>query len=97
LAIVESNISNPGFSVEFLAAEAAMSNVQLYRKLKALTNQTPNELIRNFRLERAASLLKQHAGGVAEIAYQVGFNNLSYFAKCFKEKFGVTPSEFLQK
>ncbi|MFZ2906071.1 MAG: two-component regulator propeller domain-containing protein [Cyclobacteriaceae bacterium] len=94
LTIVESNLSNPGFSVESLAEEAAMSNVQLYRKLKALTNQTPNELIRNFRLERAASLLKQHAGGVAEIAYQVGFNNLSYFAKCFKEKFGITPSEF---
>jgi len=70
-----------------------MSNIQLYRKLKALTGSTPNDLIRNMRLERAGSLLRQRGGNVAEIAYQVGFNNLSYFAKCFREKFGLTPKQ----
>ncbi len=92
---IESNISNTSFSVELLAADLAMSSVQVNRKLKALSGYTPNELIRNIRLERAASLLSQRAGHVADIAYQVGFNNLSYFSKCFKEKFGVTPSEYL--
>lgn len=91
---IESHISDATFSVEILADEAAMSSVQLYRKLKALTGYTPNELIRNIRLERGASLLRQHAGGVSEVAYQVGFNNLSYFAKVFKDKYGVTPSEY---
>jgi signal transduction histidine kinase/DNA-binding response OmpR family regulator/ligand-binding sensor domain-containing protein len=92
---IEQYIADTTFSVEILADEVAMSSVQVYRKLKALTGHTPNELIRNIRLERAASLLSQHAGNVSDVAYQVGFNNLSYFAKCFKEKFGVSPSEFL--
>ena len=91
---IEVQIGDSTLSVETLAEEVAMSAVQLYRKLKALTGQTPNELIRNMRMDRAASLLRQHAGNVSEVAYQVGFNNLSYFAKCFKEKFDVTPSEF---
>jgi signal transduction histidine kinase/AraC-like DNA-binding protein len=95
VSIIETNISDPSFGVDFLAREAAMSNVQLYRKLKAITGTTPNDLIRNIRLERASSLLRQRAGNVADIAYQVGFNNLSYFSKCFREKFGLTPSESL--
>lgn len=93
---VESHLSNSGFSVETLASEMAMSSVQVYRKLKALTNQTPNDLIRNMRLDRAESLLKQRGGNVAEIAFQVGFVNLSYFSKCFREKFNATPSEVLK-
>jgi DNA-binding response OmpR family regulator len=93
VSIIEKNMGEPTFSVEVLAREAAMSNIQLYRKLKALTGSTPNDLIRNMRLERAGSLLRQRGGNVAEIAYQVGFNNLSYFAKCFREKFGLTPRE----
>jgi transcriptional regulator GlxA family with amidase domain len=68
--------------------------MQLFRKLKALTNQTPSEFIRTIRLKRAASLIKQKFGNVAEITYEVGFNNLSYFAKCFKELYGKSPSEY---
>jgi len=96
VSIIEDNIGNATFSVDILAREAAMSSVQLYRKLKAVTGSTPNDLIRNMRLERASSLLKQRSGNVADIAYQVGFNNLSYFAKCFREKYGLTPSESLK-
>jgi len=94
---IEAHLSDPTFSVEVLADEVAMSSVQVYRKLKAITGQTPNDLIRNIRLERAASLLIQHAGHVADVAYMVGFTNLSYFAKCFKDKFQKSPSEFLKK
>jgi AraC-like DNA-binding protein len=72
----------------------AMSKMQLYRKLKALTGQSPSEFVRNLRLKRAASLISQRSGNISEIAYTVGFNNLSYFAKCFKELYQVTPSEY---
>jgi len=94
---IETNLGDPDFGVENLAEEVAMSHIQVYRKLKALTGQAPNELIRNMRIDRAASLIRQRAGNVSEIAYQVGFNSMSYFAKCFKEKFNVTPSEFANK
>jgi len=74
-----------------------MSRMQLFRKLKALTNQNPSEFIRTIRLKRAAQLIKKKFGNVAEITYEVGFNNLSYFAKCFKELYGLSPSEFAKK
>jgi signal transduction histidine kinase/DNA-binding response OmpR family regulator len=93
---IEAHLDDSSFGVDELAHEVAMSTAQLYRKIKGLTDIKPVDLIRNIRLERAASLLKQNAGHIAEIAYQVGFNNLSYFAKCFKEKYGETPSEYLK-
>ncbi|HLT71860.1 MAG TPA: ATP-binding protein, partial [Cyclobacteriaceae bacterium] len=94
---VERNLSNTSFSVELLAGEMAMSSVQLYRKLKSITGLSPNEIIRNLRLERAASLLAQRAGSIAGVALEVGFQNLSYFTKCFKERFGKTPTEFVKR
>jgi signal transduction histidine kinase/ligand-binding sensor domain-containing protein/DNA-binding NarL/FixJ family response regulator len=93
IEIIEQHIADTSFGVEVLAREVAMSPVQLYRKTKAVTSFKPVDLIRHIRLERAASLLKQHAGNITEVAYQCGFHNLSYFTKCFKEKFGTTPSE----
>jgi DNA-binding response OmpR family regulator len=94
ISVVERHISDADFSVEALETEMAMSKMQLYRKLKALTDQSPSEFVRTLRLKRAASLISQRSGNISEIAYEVGFNNLSYFAKCFKELFGVTPSEY---
>lgn len=93
LTSIDSHIADDLFGVSELAEDAAMSTIQLYRKLKVLTGKTPNDLIKNMRLDRARSLLEQHAGNVSEVAVQVGFRNMSYFAKCFKEKFGVNPSE----
>ena len=95
MKIIEDNIENSTFSVEEFSREIGMSRTQLFRKMQALTNQSVSEFVRDFRLKRAASLLEQRAGTVTEIAYQVGFNNLSYFAKCFKELFGKSPSEYL--
>lgn len=97
MEIVESEMADPSLGVDSLAQQCAMSPIQLYRKLKALTGHGPNDLVRNFRLSRAASLLAQQSGSVADIAYQVGFNSLSYFSKCFKDKYGKTPSEYLRK
>jgi transcriptional regulator GlxA family with amidase domain len=91
---IETHIANPGLCVHILADENSISTVQLYRKLKKFTGRTPNELIREFRLARAASLLRQEAGYIAEIAYSVGFTNLSYFTKCFRTTYGSCPSKY---
>ena len=94
LAVLEDNYSNPEFGAPQMQSELAMSKTQLNRKLKALTQESPRDLLRNFRLKRAAQLLVQKSDTVTQIAYQVGFTNLSYFAKCFRERYGVSPSEY---
>ncbi len=95
LEIMEAHLTDQQFSVERFAEEIGMSRKNLLRKIKALTDKSVNEFIRNFRLQRAAQLLAGKSGTVSEIAYQVGFNNLSYFSKCFKELFGVLPNEYV--
>jgi AraC-like DNA-binding protein len=97
MEVVEKFMSDSTFGVEPFAREMGVSHTQLYRKLQAITGFSPNEFIRHMRLLRAADLMRQKAGNVAEIADMVGFNNLSYFSKVFKEKFGITPIEFLKK
>ena len=92
--IVQENLSDPDFTVKKLCSEMAMSNMQFHRKLVAITGETAKRFIRTCRLKRAATLLENRTGNVTEIAYEVGFNNLSWFAKCFQEQFGISPSEF---
>lgn len=96
LVLIEERLDDSSFSVEVLAREIGMSRTQLFRKMRALINQSPQDFVRDFRLKRAAQLLQNKAGNVSEVAYQVGFNNLSYFTKRFKELFGQTPSEYSQ-
>lgn len=92
--IIENYLSESSFDIETFATEMTLSPVQLRRKLKALTGQTLTEYIRNYRLRRAAELLQNKAGTVSEIAYQVGFESLSYFSKAFLEKFKKNASEW---
>lgn len=94
LETMEAHLSDQQFSVEKFAEIMGMSRKNLLRKIKALTDQSVNEFIRNFRLQRAAQLISNKSATVSEIAYQVGFNNLSYFSKCFKELFDVLPNEY---
>ncbi len=89
---VEAHLSESELSVEDIGAELGMSRVQLYRKLKSLTNYTPVELLRITRLKRAHSLLVATDKTAAEIAYETGFSSPSYFAKCYKDYFGATPT-----
>ena len=97
LRSIENNMNNADYSVEELGLDVGMSRMQLYRKLKALTGHSANEFIRTIRLKRAAQLLEQNQLTIAEITYEVGFNDLQYFRECFKKLFGVTPSEYTQK
>ncbi|MGB2869764.1 MAG: helix-turn-helix transcriptional regulator, partial [Bacteroidota bacterium] len=91
------HIGNEEFGIDQFAYEVHLSRAQLLRKLRALTNLSPTDFIRYIRLQRAKDLLEQKAGSVGEVAYQVGFSNHSYFAKCFKEQFGFLPSELGSK
>jgi DNA-binding response OmpR family regulator len=94
LEIIEENMGNSEFEVTQFQETMMMSRTQLFRKIKALTNQTPGDFIRTIRLKRAARLIEQNFGNVAQICYEVGFNNPSYFAKCFKDLYGKLPSEY---
>jgi len=94
LNVVESNIENEQFSVDKLAEEANMSVSQLNRKLGALIDQPAGKLIRSMRLQRAADLLKKESGTIAEICYQVGFNDQTSFTRAFKKQFGDSPSKY---
>ncbi len=93
-SIIEANHMESGFSVEDLCREAAMSNTQLYRKLKALTGQSANHFIRSVRLAKAKELMTNPELTIAEIAYDSGFSDPDYFSKLFKKETGQTPTEF---
>jgi DNA-binding response OmpR family regulator len=94
---VENNISNPDFDTAMMAKEVGISRRLLHTKLKALTGQSTGEFIRTLRLKRAAQLLQKGFGNVTEVAYEVGFQSLSYFAKAFREQFGQSPSHYSSK
>ena len=91
---IETHFEDEQFSVDKLADGMNMSVSQLTRKLNALVDQPPGQLIRSFRLQRASDLLKQNAGTVAEICYKVGFNDQAYFSRAFKKQFGCSPSDY---
>ena len=90
---VEKNMADSDLSVETIGAELGLSRVQLYRKIKALTGQSPVELLRTARLQKGRELLQTTDKTVSEVAYEVGFTAPSYFTKCFKDEFGVSPSD----
>ncbi len=95
LDYIELNITNPNFSVEELSRHLALSRVSLYRKLLVLTGKTPVDCIRTIRLKRAVQLLEKSKLSIANVAYEVGFNNAAYFAKVFREEYGILPSEYI--
>ena len=94
LTVFEKHLSESGFSTESFANEVGMSRSHLNRKMHALTNLSTHGFILNLRLKRAAQLLKKKAGTVSEIAYSVGFDSPSKFAKAFHSHYGKSPSDF---
>ncbi|MBC8883316.1 helix-turn-helix transcriptional regulator [Flavobacterium piscinae] len=95
--VVDSAISNSEFNAETFAVQMHMSRMQLHRKLKSLFGVSATEFIRNERLKMVADLLQNNKLSISEIAYNVGFNDLGYFSKCFKEMYHVSPSDFQKK
>lgn len=91
--VIDNHMENPDLTIEKVSGLIDMSRKQLHRKLRALTNQSPSQFLRSMRLQRAKQLLEQQAGNVTEIAFNVGFSSSSYFTKCFREAFGILPSE----
>lgn len=97
LACIEKNITNPNFSVEELSRQMSLSRVSLYKRLLTLTGKTPVDCIRTIRLKRAVQLLEKSKLSIASVAYEVGFNNPTYFSKVFKEEYGTLPSEYVNE
>ena len=91
--VVEARMADSDVSVEDLAADMNLSRVQLYRKVKAVTDSSPVEILRTARLKRAYQLLVTTDKNISEVAYEVGFTAPSYFTKCFKDEFGISPSD----
>jgi len=90
--ITEQNLSDEAFNVEILCRSIGVSRSQLYRKVKAVTGHSPNTFIRDLRLNKALSMIKEKKHNLFEIALAIGFNNPSYFSKCFRKKYGVKAS-----
>ena len=97
MTVMNANMTNHLFGSEQFAEQMGVSHRHLSRKLMALTGQSCNEFIRQTRLRCAAELLNKKTGNVKEVAHRVGFNNLSYFAKCFKELHNYSPSDYSKR
>ncbi|WP_418697978.1 hybrid sensor histidine kinase/response regulator transcription factor [Bacteroides sp.] len=98
MKVINDNLSEPTLDVEMLARSVGLSRVHLYRKLKELTNLSTRDFIRNIRIQQAAKLLQNNKKmNISDIAYSVGFSNLSHFSNSFKEQFGMSPKEYMQK
>ncbi|MBK9098683.1 MAG: response regulator [bacterium] len=93
--LINKHISDSSFSVEILAEELAISRSGLQKKIQALIGETPGDLIRRIRLNKAAELIKNNFGNLSEVALEVGYNNPAHFSEAFKKQFGVAPSQYL--
>ncbi len=94
--IIADNLANPELSVQFLAAEMAISRSGLFAKCKELCGETPNNLINHAKLNAAAALLAKGEHSIGEICYMVGFASPSYFSKSFSSQFGMTPNQWIK-
>jgi ligand-binding sensor domain-containing protein/DNA-binding response OmpR family regulator/nitrogen-specific signal transduction histidine kinase len=96
-SVIEENLDLPTLDVAFLRERMFMSSSTFYRKVKGLTNLSPNEFVRKIRLQKGAKLLLAGQYNVSEVAYMIGFNDAAYFRTCFKDEYGMTPTEYIQK
>ncbi len=93
---IKTHMSESNYGPQEMQEDLMISKTQLYRKMKALTDQSAGEFLRNYRLKKAAQILSDQGGNITEVSIAVGFNSLSYFTRCFKEFHGKSPSEFLK-
>lgn len=95
--LLEKHYQDHNFGIEQIEQSLNMSHVQLYRKLKAVTNSSANTLLRNYRLQKAKKLLTEGNFNISQVAYEVGFNDPAYFTRCFSKMEGVSPKEFIER
>ena len=95
--IVDENLIEKDLSINFLTEKMNMTPSTLYRKIKGLTGLSGNEFIRKYRLQKAMKLMTQEGYNISETAYACGFSDSNYFRSCFKQEFGMTPSEYLKQ
>ena len=91
---MEKNMDNGDLVVDDLVKEMAVSRSVFFKKLKSLTGLAPVEFIKEMRVKRAANLIESGEFNMTQIAYMVGINDPRYFSKCFKQRFGMTPTEY---
>ncbi len=96
LKILYRHIPEPEFNIDKMSGEMNMSRMQMYRKVNAITGHTPKDLLQTIRLKKAATLFDSGVDNVSQVMHQVGFNNQSYFAKCFRKLYKINPSEYLK-
>ena len=92
---LEENWQDPDFGITQFCKKMAMSKSQLYRKTMSLWGLSPNQLLKEFRLDKARELLKTHQNNISQTTFDSGFTSPSYFTKCFKKKFGLLPANYL--
>ena len=97
LSFINKHLDNGDLMVEDIAKEANMSRSVFFKKLKTLTGLSPVEFLKDIRIKNAAELIKRNEYNMAQIAYMVGFNDSHYFSKCFKQQYGITPTEYKDK
>lgn len=95
--VIEDNLIDSDLNVDEIGKNLGLSRVQLYRKIKSLTNYAPNELVRIIRLKAAEQLFINTEKNISEVAYDTGFTSPSYFTKCFKEYFNESPTEYISR
>lgn len=97
LKLINENISSGELNVDFLSKNIGMSRVHMYRKVKELTNQSTHDFIKTIRMQKASELLSYQKVNISEVAYALGFSNLSHFSNAFKDFYGVSPKEYAEK
>ena len=95
--VIEDNLTDTELNVDDIGKTLGLSRVQLYRKIKSLTNYSPNEFVRIIRLKTAEQMIINSEKSISEIAYEAGFTSPSYFTKCFKEYFSESPTDFTKR
>ena len=96
-SLIEDDLSSDKIDIGYLAEHLCMSISTLYRKVKALTNLSTNELIRKVKMKNAERMLLEQKYTISEISYRVGINTVSYFRQCFQKEFGMSPTQYLKK
>ncbi len=95
--LIADNLTNSDFEIETLSQQMGMSRSAFFKKVKAITGMAPNDLVKDYKLSQAVQLLKHSDATITDVAYRCGFNDVGYFGKCFRKKFGMSPRTYVNE